>query len=199
MWDTDNLTAEPILLTGHSGQASSIAFSSNGRWLVTVGPGGARLWDMENLTALPNHTLRYHSGGVKDLAFSPDGKWLASGGADVTAKLTNLEAHYQYLTKGGYEGEVSAVAFSSDGKWFATGSQDKFVRLYSMEDLLAGEKEKLKSGGEVTSLAFSLDGRWLAAAHYVGEIWIWDMQDLHSEPRPSTWHCRLDLLPLLQS
>jgi len=64
---------------------TSIAFSSDGRWLaIGTGRGTIRLWDVtekKQVTEVKPHTDNVY------IAFSPDGKWLASGSDDGTVLL----------------------------------------------------------------------------------------------------------------
>jgi WD40 repeat protein len=83
------VSAKPVVLAGHEGPVSALAFSLDGNWLATVsGDNTVQLWDVTN----PNSTakpvvLRGHEGPVSVLAFSPDGYWLATGSQDQTARL----------------------------------------------------------------------------------------------------------------
>ncbi len=104
-----------------------------------------------------------HDEDVTTLGFSPDGRWLATGSADDTVLLWDLED-----TEGdprplpGHADDVVALAFSPDARWLATGSLDGTAMLWDLED--AEAKPRILDGhtDEVTSLAFSPDGSWLA-------------------------------------
>jgi WD40 repeat protein len=102
-------------LEGHSHWVESVAFSPDGK-LVVSGSGdrtAAWLWGVE--TGAARQTLEGHSGWIKSVAFSPDGKLvvLASGdntggSGDTTATLdTSLEQLYSlsishdWVTEGG--------------------------------------------------------------------------------------------------
>ena len=76
-------------ITGHIGNVTSIAFSPDGKTIVS---GSAdmtiKLWDSQTGEELK--TILGHKKGVWGIAFSPDGKTLASASIDRTIKLWNL-------------------------------------------------------------------------------------------------------------
>jgi hypothetical protein len=55
-----------------------------------------------------------HSGWVWDVAVSPDGPWAASGSADSTVRLWNLDTGGCIGTLSGHSGDVNCVAISPD-------------------------------------------------------------------------------------
>ena len=73
-------------LDGHSGWVGDLAFSRDGRRLVSASADQSlRLWDMVSNQELM--VLRGHSDEVHSVAFSTDGRMLASGGKDGAIML----------------------------------------------------------------------------------------------------------------
>ncbi|HEX8845579.1 MAG TPA: AAA-like domain-containing protein [Pyrinomonadaceae bacterium] len=117
-------------------------------------------------------TFRGHTKPVTSIAFSPDGKTLATGSADLTVKLWDLNAERDTLKGNG--GEVYSTAFSTDGKMVASGSRDNTVRIWDV----ATRRELKKLVGHtsaVNAVAFSSDGTILATGSGDSTIKLWDV------------------------
>ena len=175
IWIYDaNTLDEVALFTGHTEPVNSVAYSPDGKTLVSGSEDYTiRLWDARTGQLL--HTLEEHTGGVNSVAFSPDGKMLASASNDTTARSwdTNtgqLLRTFRMIPKNHIiltgSAEVHSVAFSPDGKLLATGS-DNAVWLWDV-----GTGKRLVSSGAdvVRAVAFSSDGVTLANVKSGGAV-----------------------------
>ena len=105
----DGSTSE---LSGHERVVTSVAFSPDGRRLVSASRDrDAILWDVASGKAL--RVLRGHFGPVSDARFSPDGRWIVTAGPRsvglwkaATGELVRLLA--------GPPGPFTAVGFTPD-------------------------------------------------------------------------------------
>jgi WD40 repeat protein/tRNA A-37 threonylcarbamoyl transferase component Bud32 len=173
---------ELLTLKGHDRGVRSVAFSSDGKRLVTGSwDHMLKVWDAQ--TGQEIFTLKGHTGGVMSVVFSPDGRRLASAGFDHTVKLWDAQRGQEPLTLKGLRGGVSKVVFSPDGQRLASSeSGDESVKVW---DAHTGE-EILTLKGE-TGGVFSPDGKCLASASRAAfngqtrtwiptEVNVWDAQ-----------------------
>jgi WD40 repeat protein len=87
LWDAS--TGHPIgqPITGHTTIVSSVAFSPNGKRIVSGGwDQKIQLWDVDTRQPI-GQRLTGHTEAVLSVAFSPDGKQIASGSADYTVRV----------------------------------------------------------------------------------------------------------------
>ena len=95
LWDV--ATRAPVATLSSRSWEGSVAFSPDGKSLVAGSRGSVELWDLETRTrtaTLTGHTDRIHS-----VAITSDGATLASGAADGTMLLWNLQPQPRSLTK----------------------------------------------------------------------------------------------------
>ena len=83
VWDASTGELRHVL-QGHFALVSDAAFSPDGRWIATAGPGTAGLWSVSD--GRLTYYLRGHEGKLTAVAFAPDGL-LATGGVDGTVRL----------------------------------------------------------------------------------------------------------------
>lgn len=67
-------------------------------------------------------TLQGHSEAISVVAFSPDGATLASGSADTTVRLWNVETGEELVVLNGHPTAIYSVAFSPDGTALASAN-----------------------------------------------------------------------------
>src|SRR5262249_16055648 len=100
----------------------TLAYSSDGRWLVSSGLADDDpdliIWDAA--TGCEQHRLRGHKRLAPHLAMSPDGKTLASDGPNNTVKLWDPVGGRLLHTLAGHENGTRGLAFSPDRRLLAS-------------------------------------------------------------------------------
>lgn len=173
-----------MTLRGHSDCVRSVAFSADGKTLVSASSDSTvKLWNVT--TAEERATYPANTSEVDLVLLGPDGKALALttiGTLNATMKFwdatTGVERSATPLSEWSFE----CLAFSPDGKLLASGCEP--VRLW---DVATGKNiaslDTLSEG--VEEIRFSPDGKTLAAvSRGLPEICFWDVA---SGKRTATW------------
>ena len=162
-------------LTGHTDRVHAVAFSRDGRTLLSGSyDGTARLWDVATHRQI-GAPLNGHDGEVYSVAFSPQGNVVATGADDGMVRLWDVATHRQIgAPLNGHDGEINAVAFSPDGTILASGGDDDgVVRLWDVASHRQIGVPLLGHSDVVYSVAFSPDGTILASGGADGTVRLW--------------------------
>ncbi len=163
-----------LTLEGHENWVRSIAFSPDGKILVSGSDDWkVMLWNTSTGQLL--NQLEGHRARVWSVAFSPDGQIVASSGEDQTLRLWHVDSGKPYCEPIKHVNWVRAIAFSpKKSDWVATGSSDRIVRLWDIKTAQC-IREFQGHQGRVRSLAFSPDGTRLISAGDDRVICLWDV------------------------
>ena len=142
-------------LEGHTDGIGWIAFSANGKRLLTGGGGTdftVRLWDV------PSGKQVQSFKGCNPCALSPDGKYAIFQTPELRdLRMCEADTGKEICRFSGHGDTVHALALSPDGRRLLTGGRDKTVRLWEV-----GTGRELRRYGGFTSwvrcICFSHDG-----------------------------------------
>ena len=142
---------------------------------VTVTPAGmasASVSPTQNWRCVD--TLRSHTDAVFSVAVSLYGQILASGSADRTIKLWQLDTGRELLTLRGHTDAVVSVAISPNEQILASSSADKTIKLWQLS---TGQQLRTLRGHshQVYSVAISPSGEMLVSGSEDKTIKIWQV------------------------
>jgi WD40 repeat protein len=123
LWKVDDGNALGSPLDGHIGAVLDIAFSQDGRQLISAGSGGTVRWNVD--TGQPiGETLKGYVGLVGTLVLSPDGRRLASVGDDDAVRLWDIGTGQPIgVPLVGHATQLLDVVFSPDGRQLASAGR----------------------------------------------------------------------------
>lgn len=175
----------------HPAKVHGLAYTSDGRTLVSAAGRLVNIWDLEKGTRVRTlGPLKKSEIGINRLAVSADGTLLATGGvgAEVILWHGTTGARLRALPGPAREGKGkttlggNGLAFSPDGKYLAAsyglvaaadaGPHPMIVKVWKPQT--GQEVCTLRAHDRlVRSLTFSPDGKWLATASRDGTVKLW--------------------------
>lgn len=164
---------ELVMQNGHNDTINAIAFSGDGRYMVTGSDDHTiKLWDTRDCSC-----LRSWIGDpdyVKSVAFSPNGRCIASGTHDKKIKIWDTNSGKCIKTLEWDTIAVNCVTFSSSGRYIASGDYEGAVKIW---DSSSGACIKTMKGHskEVSSVAVSPDERYVASGGADKTVKIWEL------------------------
>lgn len=127
-------------LAGHKSWPQAIAFSIDGRLMVSGGCDDQLIWwGTGDEQPKPIRKIVAHRGWIRALDVSPDGKLIASAGNDSLVKVWNIENGELVATLTGHAKHVYSVAFHPNSKWLLSGDLAGDVRQW---DVRSGKLER---------------------------------------------------------
>jgi WD40 repeat protein len=170
LWDRQT-GAELRRFPGHTDRIRGLAFSPDGKWIVTTGGADrtARLWDVQTGESLRMFTG--HTGRVTSVDFSPDGTTVLTGSDDQTARLWDATTGAALRTFTGHSAGVQDIAFSPDGKLLATASIDNTARLW--DPTTGVEVNRFFGRGGMHSVLFAPNGESLLTGSNASIAHLW--------------------------
>jgi WD40 repeat protein len=177
------------VLVGHSGGVRAVAFSFDGKRIVSGGFGDQNnliLWDMSDPNNITHQVLQGHQASIYAVAFSPNGNYIVLGCQGDQNNLIVLDVSNpnnitsQVLV--GHPKDVNAVAFSPDGKYIVsgcTGDQHNLIVWDMSDPNNITHQDLVGHPKNVFSVAFSSDGKRIVSGCAGGQhnLIVWDMSN----------------------
>ncbi len=177
----DATSKEPKILargTAHPDTVQSLAWSPDGKHLVSGAFRRAVVWNPESLQ--PEHEI---SDGLTDrvtaVRFLPDGKQIviADGRAseEGTLRIADIETAMITASWPAHGDMLYDLAVSPDGKMLATAGGDKLIKLWNLET----HEETARLEGhvaQVLAIGFDANGEQLVTGGADLQLKVWDVK-----------------------
>jgi serine/threonine protein kinase/WD40 repeat protein len=155
----------------HTGWVTQLAFSPDGRWLVTRAlRSGVRLWDATHGTAAGSEFAHPEHAWA---AFSPDSRRLATTGQDGWLRLWEVPSG-RLLATNKLDSPWQCV-FSPDGRWLLVGRRSNRDALLLDATTLEPAGSRLTHQDYVEQVAFSPDSQRVATGSADGRGRVWSV------------------------
>ena len=156
IWNTTTGKLENKL-EGHTSIVKSVAFSHNGRFIVSGSwDKTIRIWN--TATCETTYTLMGHKAAVNSVAISRNNEFVVSGSMDTTVRMWDTATGELLRELKGHKDEVASVAVSPDCQDVASASHAGEIRIWT-KDNVKEHKLKCLANTALYDLAFSTDGR----------------------------------------
>lgn len=185
VWDTASLENESedksgfpmMILSGHEGSNTAIAWSPDGKSLATGGRDRTVIiWDSESGDLL--YRLEGHENTIWSVVWSPDGLRIASsGGLDDSIIIWDAQSGKQVGKVPGDTYGLFGLAWSPNGNSLAAGTGYGRVLIWDVSQDEIGEPDASWFGqlSWVGGIAWSPDGSSLASSSADRTIVVWDV------------------------
>jgi WD40 repeat protein len=188
LWDLskgeliETLSEYPWSTSGIVDEVNSLAFSTDGQTLVSVGADSTiKIWHTGALDLID--ILHKHQGNVRCVAFTPDGQSLVTGGDDRRILFWNLCDRQVQKTLSLDDTAAHSMVLSEDGKILVTGSYRK-IKVWQ---LTSNYDQKNKQDIEqihtlmghshiVSSLVMTTNSQYLISGSQDKTVRVWNLE-----------------------
>ena len=178
------------VMRSHSYRVTQVAFSNDGRWIVSLGDDKVtRVWDT-GMGATETVMRGLEGKDVVSFMASPDGKVLITTGGDDTIRIWEASTGKELHVINNYAGAFHVV-FSPNSKLFLTVDK-RVAHVWDVDgNSISALKRRDNSETEIfvsdgiSEAAFSPDGKMVFTIYGDGDVTVWDTASGKALFRPS--------------
>ncbi|KAL5084951.1 hypothetical protein Trisim1_011305 [Trichoderma cf. simile WF8] len=122
-------TGEPDAKFDHGKRVRSVAFSSDGKFLVTGGDSGFKVWDRDTSACISYSEAP--GSALTALSMTPDDRWIVTASNRGSIRFWDRTTGKSHCIVDAHKQTIYSMAFRPRGGYFATVSGDQTVRIWS--------------------------------------------------------------------
>lgn len=170
--------AEPQVLVGHSAPVTDLAYTPDGRWLVSSSlDATALIWDVTSGTPLATLELPDSVFAVEVIREGAESLLVAT--TDNTGQVVLWRQGQGDWQPWGnalqHTDRVTGIAASPDGSLLVSGDRGGSLYLWDVQSQVQLAGPLSAHDGGILALTFSPDGRWIASASRDESVIVWDV------------------------
>ncbi len=166
--------------SGHSSGVNSVAFSSDGKYIISGSSDkSVKLWSVEERKLV--YSFEGHSDSITSVAFSNDGKFIVSGSGSIklndnSVKLWSVDEKKVAYSFEGHNDWIYSVAFSNNGKFIVSAANDDSIKLWSVDERRILDRFESQSKN-IDSVSFSNNGKYIVLIFNDESIRLWSIKN----------------------
>jgi len=152
--------------TPRRGYVESLAFTPDGKFLLSSQYNGTFLWDIDKHEAIREDQSKSMQ---EDITISTKGETYYSGNG--IWRVSDFESVFSIDA----ETAIRVATYSSNDDFIAIGFENGSIEVWSLSERKVIWSIEGKNYTEVTGLCFTRDNRFLASSHKHGGVYVWDI------------------------
>lgn len=175
LWDS-SIGERGVTLTGQTGGIEEAAVDPSGRWLVSVGSGGARRWDLKAADPSPGMVVAKSGDPLWSVAFSRGGARFATASERGRLRVYATASGKEIGAPIEYPVDFLSVAFSNSGNKLLAGTGDGRVFVWNTASgLQDGPAIRAHGTNDVWELVMHPDGDRFVTGGTDGATKVWSL------------------------
>jgi WD40 repeat protein len=160
-------------VTAHSSWVTTVAYSSNGNYVVTGGSDNkVKIWDNAGTLLF---TCTGHTDDISGVKISPDNNFVISSSKDNSIKIWEIATGALVRTFTGHTNNVNGIDIAPDGSKIVSASSDSTCKIWDFYTGNVLATFGVPDSGEVNTVAWSPIGDKIITGNVNSDVILWSI------------------------